>query len=319
MKRPKRGAEFTKMLKKLYKKTLDIMGRGGVDFEELLHLSEVYRSLRYETKVEIFDKWGGYFEDIHVVDIKKTKNRYLIGTVRGKKIQEVYILGTTNFTNLLHDLNTKHVKHEKLGIMIHKGFADFAKAVYDDIIPRIDVKKRLVICGHSLGGAAAVILALMLRVDEFPVKKVFAFGQPKFTNLEGADTYKDLDVLRVINEGDIIPQLPPDGLDARDQHFRHLGKEVILLDGRNYSLNEKHAAETRQTSDLWDEIKRSVRKSTLNRLVRSVDSLINIHLIDAYIERIIPKWKQSTEVPYGERSKYIEPIQQAAAAREIHG
>jgi len=307
------------MIQKLYKKTLDIIGKGGVDFMEILHLAEVYRSLRYETKVEIFDKWGGYFEDIHIVDIKKTKNRYLIGTVRGKKLQEVYILGTTNFTNLLHDLNTKHVMHKKLGIMIHKGFADFAKAVYDDIIPRIDVKKRLVICGHSLGGAAAVILALMLRVDEFPVNRVFAFGQPKFTDFEGVDTYKDLEVLRIINEGDVIPQLPPDGLDARDQQFRHLGREVILLDGRHYSQNREHAAESRQTTDLWDEIKRSVRKSTLNRLVRSVDSLINIHLIDAYIERIIPKWKRSTEVPYGERSGYIESVRQAASTREIQG
>ena len=286
---------------------------------ELLHMAEVYRSLRYETKEEIADKWGRYFEEIHIVDIKRTKNRYLIGTVRGKKVQEVYILGTTNFTNLLHDLNTKHVMHKKLGIMIHKGFSDFAKAVYDDIIPRIDVKKKLVVCGHSLGGAAAVILALMLRVDEFPVRKVFAFGQPKFTDLEGTDAYNDLDVIRIINEGDIIPQLPPDGLDARDQQFRHLGREVILLDGRYYSLNREHAAESRQTSDLWDEIKRSVRKSTINRLARSVDSLINIHLIDAYIDRIIPKWKRSTEVPYGERNRYVEAIRQAISAREIHG
>ncbi|MBN1883185.1 MAG: lipase family protein [Deltaproteobacteria bacterium] len=307
------------MLQKLYNKTLDVIGKGGVDFTELLHMAEVYRSVRYETKEEIFDKWGRYFEDIHVVDIKKTKNRYLIGTVRKKKLQEVYILGTTNFTNLLHDLNTKHVKHRKLGIMIHKGFSDFAKAVYDDIIPRIDVRRKLIICGHSLGGAAAVILALMLRIDEFPVKKVFAFGQPKFTDLEGADTYNDLDVIRVINEGDIIPQLPPDGLDAREQQFRHLGKEVILLDGRYYSLNREHAAESRQTSDLWDEIKRSVRKSTLNKLVRSVDSLINVHLIDAYIDRIIPKWKRSTKVPYEERNKYIKIIGQTASTRELHG
>jgi hypothetical protein len=307
------------MLKKLYKKTLDILGKGGVDFSEILHLAEVYRSLRYETNEEIFDKWKNYFEEIHVVDIKKTKNRYLIGDVRGKKVQEVYILGTINFTNLLHDLDTKHVMHRKLGIMVHKGFADFAKAVYDDIIPRIDVKKKLVVCGHSLGGAAAVILSLMLRADEFPVGKVFAFGQPKFTDLEGVEKYGDLDVVRIINEGDVIPQLPPDGLDARDQQFRHLGPEVVLLDGRHYAKNPQHAAESRQTSDLWGEIKRSVRKSTLNRLARSVDSLINIHLIDAYLERIIPKWKRSMEVSYDERQKYVETVTQSASNREIHG
>jgi Lipase (class 3) len=90
----------------------------------------------------------------------------------------------------------------------------------------------LYITGHSLGGASAAMLAIMLLTEPrykpivSKLKAVYTFGQPMITSPQLAEKCNDNDflrerVIRYVYENDIAPQLPP----KESGGFRHFGTE----------------------------------------------------------------------------------------------
>ncbi|MFI5005147.1 MAG: lipase family protein [Solirubrobacterales bacterium] len=89
----------------------------------------------------------------------------------------------------------------------------------------------LYITGHSLGGASASMLALMLVVEpayQDPIvrrlKAVYTFGGPMIASPELADDCNQHGflrerVIRYVYANDIVPQLPP----AESDPFKHFG------------------------------------------------------------------------------------------------
>jgi Lipase (class 3) len=89
----------------------------------------------------------------------------------------------------------------------------------------------LYITGHSLGGAMAVLMTvMMLRDSEFKpladkIKAVYTFGQPMIgssdftTKAAGMDRLPSL--FRYVYRGDLVPQLPP----KESGNFQHFGRE----------------------------------------------------------------------------------------------
>ena len=84
----------------------------------------------------------------------------------------------------------------------------------------------------------AVILAIYLDAERFDVGQVITFGQPKVTNIDGAEKLSHLDIIRVVAPLDVVPLVPPlDLLDINDiDVYWHVGKEVILLDGNQFAI-----------------------------------------------------------------------------------
>ena len=91
----------------------------------------------------------------------------------------------------------------------------------------------LYLTGHSLGGAMAALMAVMLSVEP-PYKKLFApifkgactygapmVGSPEFANACAANTFLDRNVVRYVYRKDLVPHLPPSESDA----FQHFGRE----------------------------------------------------------------------------------------------
>jgi hypothetical protein len=111
----------------------------------------------------------------------------------------------------------------------------------------------LYITGHSLGGAMAAILAIMLVTDKDygdkflkPLRAVYTFGQPMIGSRElakEADPLLGQKVFRYIYRRDVVPHLPPD--DSGD--FAHFGREY-RSDGQWPWSYEKQP--TRQLSNL---------------------------------------------------------------------
>jgi hypothetical protein len=90
-------------------------------------------------------------------------------------------------TNLLFE--PTRFEDPKLGVMVHRGIYEAAKAMYVDVLPHVleHVQKhgseaRIRFTGHSLGGSIAILLSLMLRVrDTAPLSSllpVYTFGSP---------------------------------------------------------------------------------------------------------------------------------------------
>lgn len=165
---------------------------------------------------------------------------FLVAINERTKAQIVAIRGTANVTNAMIDANFPLVNDAVTGVRIHEGFSKSAQALYKKLKPWLDLDTPVHTTGHSLGGAMALIAAMYLRNDHFNAQRVVTFGQPKVTNAPGADSYRDLDITRVVMSGDLVPILPPiDPMDFNNMDvFWHVGQEVILLNKDDYAVSE---------------------------------------------------------------------------------
>lgn len=91
------------------------------------------------------------------------------------------------------------------------------------------------VTGHSLGGALATLLvAMLLDVDEMSSlvvpKGLYTFGAPRVGNHAfqvAFDQRFSNTAFRVVNQGDLVPHLPPEFFGPG---FSHTGKSVLFLE-----------------------------------------------------------------------------------------
>jgi hypothetical protein len=82
------------------------------------------------------------------------------------------------------------------------------------------------------------------------------FGQPKVTNEEGVLKLRADPLLRVVNDEDIVPMIPPlTLLSALRGPYRHFGQELHLGPKPPvYKLYSEHDAELSSVSNFWDHL-----------------------------------------------------------------
>jgi hypothetical protein len=267
---------------------------GTVDFATIDRMSQSYAYMRYESNAQIHETMDKQYDTFMLVDLPETKNRYMLGTLNEKKRQEIWIRGTANLKNALFDLEFRKHWNEKLGINLHEGFERMALAVYADIVPHLRKDYSLVIFGHSLGAAEAVILAMLLDTDHYKVARVYASGQPRVTDVAGEKKFDRLPILRIVNEGDPVPFLPPRDVPSAKDPYQHIGNALVLLDGPYYCLLGGDVSDEVLASDFW-------RTLAKEGALEEVDD----HFMKAYLARLEPKLKGSLQVPYADRAKYL--------------
>ena len=164
--------------------------------------------------------------------------RYFLATNTKNKTQLISVRGTANLENAIVDIALQLTADNPVGIRLHNGFAQSALGVFQQIKPKLKRDYTINTTGHSLGGAVAVVLAMYLDKDNYNIDKVISFGQPKVTNLAGTKIYDHLSILRIVTPKDVVPLLPP--LDPSDidnlDIYWHLGTEIVLLGGNQYSM-----------------------------------------------------------------------------------
>ena len=150
----------------------------------------------------------------------------------------ITVRGTSNVENAVVDAAFVLVPDRITGVDIHQGFLLSARDIYLQLKPEIDPSYTVNTIGHSLGGAAALILAMMIDAQGYEVGKVITFGQPKVTNISGSRKFSHLDVTRLVTPKDIIPLVPPmDPMDMMNfSIFWHQGTEVLLYADQRYSV-----------------------------------------------------------------------------------
>jgi pimeloyl-ACP methyl ester carboxylesterase len=140
---------------------------------------------------------------------------FLIETDEAAGRQTIAIRGTDGWGTAAVDADTRWASDERLKVRMHAGFRDFARAVHEHLRSRRLLKRgaKVVLTGHSLGGAAALALGLYLYADTeagITVESVVTFGQPKVFDNAGATAWPFFSrrVLRVVTCDDIVPILP---------------------------------------------------------------------------------------------------------------
>ena len=166
------------------------------------------------------------------------KISYFLATNDITKTQVIAVRGTSNIENILVDIALKLTLDKQTGTYLHNGFSQSAQAIYAKVKPHIRKDYVISTTGHSMGGAVALILAMYLDTDNYNIDKTVTFGQPKVTNITGANKFQHLNVIRVVTEKDLVPLVPPfDPVDLNNLDiYWHLGKEVILLPNTSYAI-----------------------------------------------------------------------------------
>jgi V8-like Glu-specific endopeptidase len=133
--------------------------------------------------------------------------------------------GTANASNWVSDINLFYTQRP-YG-KVHRGFYFALREVEDGVRAAVAQlnRPRLVITGHSLGGAMAALFAAETPGD-LSTAWIYTYGQPRtgFDAFVTTMTNRFGDrLVRVVNNNDIVPQVPP-------LPFRHVGR-LLQFDG----------------------------------------------------------------------------------------
>jgi predicted lipase len=187
-------------------------------------------------------------------------NVYIIYNIEQNSII-VTFRGTNSFLSIKHDVNlTKKRKEDD--IKFHKGFYKNIEGLVNRIINSMIYiysknKKELkppkvIICGHSLGGALATLFSYyyikwydnwVKKLDTKIFKKkiyVITWGTPRVGNKKFVSVYnklielKQIEMLRCVVQNDPIVSLP-----LRIMGFYHVGKKYKVASTMKYNKNIK--------------------------------------------------------------------------------
>jgi len=276
---------------------------GGLGYSHMVNFNEVDRYAErclysYASNDSIKER----YQNVYIKTLKETDIKYFIDTDDMFKTQWITIRGTANFKNFIEDMQYRKVFNEKLGIWVHKGFNESGMGVYNDIIKNklIEPGYTIKVNGHSLGGGASLILYLSLLSDSANLGMLYTFGQPMITNKEGLNKYRCINLLRFVNEDDLVPHVPPTDFAIgpistmvlrRRGRYRHVGDQCLLLKDSNYVYLEYTQAERKKISSFW----RSLHRGDLS---------LADHKMPMYIKHIRGKKDVITERKWKDRNKY---------------
>ena len=117
--------------------------------------------------------------------------------------------GAAAWLDWASDLRAELVCREGFPGLVHAGFEAKVHNLLA-LLPRFDVGTPPIICGHSSGGAQALLFGVYLSLRFGIHAKVVTFAAPRAGNADFAAAASALlDIDRYENPHDIVPKLPP--------------------------------------------------------------------------------------------------------------
>ncbi|KAK6254552.1 hypothetical protein QUC31_016282 [Theobroma cacao] len=178
-----------------------------------------------------------------VVDIQNCLQAF-VGVAKDLNAIVIAFRGTQEHSlqNWVEDLFWKQLDLNYPGMpdaMVHHGFytAYHNTTIRPGILHAVKKAKEfygdleIMVTGHSMGGAMASFCALDLTVNhEAKNVQVMTFGQPRIGNAAFTSYYSKLvpNTIRVTNDHDIVPHLPPYYSYFPQKTYHHFPREVWL-------------------------------------------------------------------------------------------
>ena len=125
----------------------------------------------------------------------------------------ISVRGTVSRADVLRDADAHQVSFDDGVGKAHGGFYQAYRAMRDFVLQYLDqfhVGQRIVICGHSLGGAIALLLAEGLRraQDAHYNILLYTYGAPRAADAEFTAGASTLVHHRIVNHNDPVPSVP---------------------------------------------------------------------------------------------------------------
>jgi len=158
------------------------------------------------------------------INIPSTDTQAWVGKILG--ITYIIFPGTASAHDIFTDLRAAKTTFQPG--RVHAGFFGAYRSILDSIVASVGPEQKVIISGHSLGGAIAMLTAFALQSQ---IAFVYTFGQPRVGNGSFARAYNALlgeSTFRLVNDRDPVPRIP-----WMFGTYRHAGREVFLArDGR---------------------------------------------------------------------------------------
>lgn len=226
------------------------------------------------------------------IDMAQRECYYLYYEIKpnGHTKQEIFCRGTTLLVDVMTCLQSWFVYDEELGCHVHHGFKKHADRVVEDVLPLLAKPSDLStveVAGHSLGGAVAMLVAVKLKKRGYRVTNVLSVAGPRVCR-----GYNDRDILegllpkqtiRIENDLDIVPFLPPSGVSAGDKLWlvSDKGQEKIFLLPKAWltdpinSWAESVILNLKLFETIWNQSKTHKIATHVTRLKKNLADVIN--------------------------------------------
>ena len=231
----------------------------------------------------------------------------------------------TNFSAQLEEMETPKLLRDSLKgrrkkrILVHRGFYEYIfnnkrargdqryDMILNDIKPFVEKGYKVYVTGHSLGAALSSLLAFKLAgSDSAWIPKPITcinYASP-FVGSSGFRTaYTLLEkkglvrYLRVTNDNDIVPALPPFSLGVKKRLMKHAGinlrltsNSFILSHPNSNGLGIVNAMRNSILKPVWSVLKYHLLPLHEERMDMHKEALQNMHLNDLYAdEKLVGK------------------------------
>jgi triacylglycerol lipase len=188
--------------------------------------------------------------------------------------------GSTSLRDWLTDAQFRMTTADRgsENVRVHRGFWAAIQSVWDDIDKILikDFDKPIIVTGHSLGGALAILCAWLLRNQGYRVESVYTFGQPRVGNKAFARNYdRSLRerTFRFIKGEDVVPRVPGWLLG-----YRHCGVRMFIS-----SITD----ELEVHPSLWLMAASDLFGLCESWVIRKELSMLTHHGINRYLEHLV--------------------------------
>ncbi|MEM1401889.1 MAG: lipase family protein [Pseudomonadota bacterium] len=173
--------------------------------------------------------WG--FNQVSLIDVQKGADIDTQGYVMANATDIICVFrGSDAIEDWFANFQAVTDPGPLTGTKAHEGFQDALYPAVIAISNAIDsfggAEKRLWLTGHSLGGALCSLYAGMLMENSYDVYGIYTFASPRPGDDKFAVALNSAmehgPHFRVVNEGDIVPHVPP------EPFFSHPGRRVLL-------------------------------------------------------------------------------------------
>lgn len=115
--------------------------------------------------------------------------------------------GSTTLEDWMRDFKCEMVFDAELGY-VEKGFMEGVHATIEEIV-KLDIKTPIIITGHSLGAAHAVLIAALLTTEGYFVSDLVLFGCPRPGSAGLRELIEHLNIRSYRNGNDPVTHVPP--------------------------------------------------------------------------------------------------------------
>jgi len=255
----------------------------------------VLSSYSYKDNKAIRKKYES-FTNVYIHEINKIK--YIVLTDAPSKKYYISIRGTHNSDTAVRDISFSKDHSFRLGMFLHSKFHHSAELIADDLLTRLDKSYSIYVTGHSLGAAEALIVSWYLDYSNFNIAECITFGQPKVTDSLGTRKMRGkINLIRVVNETDIVALLPPEG--THRNRYAHSGNIIKLLGDGKFCYLEEPDSLNHNINSFW-----LCNSEEVLSFYRNNTPLPN-HYITSYINHIDEIIKSGMELSWEERVEYL--------------